>query len=108
MIKPSDTFMIIKQDLEAGIIEKKIHDGMLEYWIYSSPNASKMGTHGMIVGTTGDVTEKVLKYIIMSENKPEHINCDHVNNIVVSGIRFSDDDMGQDLTDYLGKTGRNK
>jgi hypothetical protein len=106
MIKPSDTLMIIKNDLKAGIVKEVIYDGMKEYWIYSNPNAAKMNTQGQIVGKTEEIGEQKLKYIIMCENKPEHINCDHVNNIVISGIRFSNDDLGQDLSDYLLKTGR--
>ena len=106
MIKPSDTIMLIKKDFDSGVIVKKEHDGLLEYWVYESASASKLGTNGLILGATESVSETKLKYIILCENDPKHINIEHTNHLVVSGIRFSDEEDSKDLTDYLTKTGR--
>lgn len=99
--RPSDTVFILKKDIENGYIKIKTQDDFMEYWIYTGPKQAYMDTNGILVEKITEGEEK-LNLVVVCENDPKHIMKDAPNHYVVSGVRFD----GDELVDYLSKTGR--
>ena len=99
--RPSDTVFILKKDIENGYIKIKTQDDFMEYWIYTGPKQAYMDTNGILVEKITEGEEK-LNLVVVCENVPKLIMTDAPNHYVVSGVRFD----GDELVDYLSKTGR--
>jgi hypothetical protein len=110
MIRGTKATMILKPEIESGLIEIKHYKEFIEYWIYKDES---VGT-GTINSKTGEYVPghaesapepRYLKCIIVCEDKPEHIMKDGPAHFLVTGAKFDDIDY-PDLTDYLCKTER--
>lgn len=107
MIRPSDATIIIKKEMENGLIIPTVFKDLLEYWVYQTNKSGIINQKGEYVTPESPELEekRILKCIVVCENDPKHIKKDHPNHIVVSGVIFKDDEK-KDLTEYLQTTGR--
>lgn len=101
MIRPSDSIFIVKQDMEKDLVRKVEINNLIEYWVFQSKDSAMIDQTGAILEGqhTGD---RALRCVIVCDNSATHINKEHANHIVVSGVIFSEKDM----EDYLMQTGR--
>lgn len=109
MIRPSDATILIRKELDRGLIIPTRFKGVMEYWIYQDNTSGIINHLGEYIQPeiNNSDNKKVLKCIIVCEDNPKHIkNSTHPNHIVVSGIIFKNDDDKKDLTEYLQTTGR--
>jgi hypothetical protein len=111
MLRATKATLIIKRELETGLVVKKVDpsEKFLEYWIYEDYAS------GTINSRTGEYMEasaghdsaqgRTLKCVIVCENEESHIVVDKDLHFLVKGFIFSDQEY-PDLTDYLGRTER--
>lgn len=111
MLRPTKATLIIKRELETGLIVKKLDptEKFLEYWIYqdqlSGTINSRTGEYQEATVSIDSAQGRTLKCVIVCENDPSHITLDKEIHFLVKGFIFSDDEY-PDLTDYLGRTER--
>jgi len=107
MIRPSKGTLIIKAEVDKGLIIKQLSpdEKFIEYWVYQD------GTNGTINSQDGtyaegkEKTERYLKCVVVCDNDPSHIIKDLEKHFLVKGFIFNDVDY-PDLTDYLGRSER--
>lgn len=108
MIRGTKALIIIKKEIENGLIKIVHYKDLIEYWVYESKNSGHLcaETANYTVGKVSDSEIPKLKCIIVCEDKPEHIDKDLPTHFVISkGVKFDDTDY-PNLTDYLCKTER--
>lgn len=102
MKRYSKGFIILKKDLASNKVQKKEYkNDFYEYWIYKEKTSSLMGIDGKYLGT-GDFE---LSVIIACEHNSNHIKGETEKAYFVEGYRFTDDEQGNDLSEYRNKTG---
>lgn len=101
MIKPSGYFTIFKKDLNSGLIKKKERKNLIEYWIYRQKESPLYSLDGKKM-KTNEIDK--LHCIILCDK--DHITEEGQKGYFVNGVRFTDDERGNDLTNYLRKTKR--
>jgi len=99
-VRPSKHFVIVRKDLENKMVIKKNFRDVIEYWIYK-PKQSTL----ILTKEAQQAMPKELSSIIMCVN--DHIQCkDGEGAITIEGVKFTNDVTGNDLQEYLNKTGR--
>jgi hypothetical protein len=107
MIKGTKSTLVIKKEIELGLVEVKKYKEFIEYWVYDD------GTNGTLNSKTGEYVPgsveakkpRELYCIIVCEDNPEHITKDAPVHLLVKGAIFNNTEY-PDLTDYLCKTER--
>lgn len=102
MIRPSKHFAIIKKDLENGLVKKKEHAGLIEYWAYRRKKSS------IVSPTGGNFLSDDVKLHAIVVCARDHITLDNKEKgyFEIEGIKFTNDIESNDLDDYLKKTKR--
>lgn len=99
MQRYSDAFNIRKTDIGKSVI-KKTYKELTEWWIYREREGRFVDLTGQKM-KTGD---RYLYCVIACEGN-YGIRQENEEFIAVEGMKFTDDECGDDLTDYLHKTG---
>jgi len=103
MKRYSKNFIILNKDLENKTVQKKEYkDEFYEYWIYREGQSSLLGLDGKPMGNN----RKELYAIITCEYNSTHIKEETPKGYLIEGLKFTNDKHGNDLSEYLGKTGR--
>lgn len=100
--KYSKIFMIKKSEFVNGKVKKHTYKDIIEYWIYA-------GSESDIIDTTGkkfELDNWELKYVIACAG--DYITKEDSEHLIVEGVRFSNDTIGNHLDEYLRKTGRGR
>ena len=100
-VRPSKHFVIVKKDLESKMVVKRTHQNIIEYWIYK-PKESTL----ILTKEAKQSMPRELSSIIICAN--DHIKCKNAEGaITIEGVKFTNDITGNNLQEYLIKTGRN-
>ncbi len=100
---------ILKQDIDAGLVQVKSWKTIKEYWIYRKyvPDTMLVLPKHLQKGLE---RETRLYAIITTLDNSEHIKDDGQGNLWITGLKFTDEPVGEktskDLSSYLSKTGR--
>ena len=100
MIRYSKNFVIIKKDLKDGFVKKHVYKTIVEYWCYKAKKSHIFKLDGS-KAKLRNIDDAELSCIIICD---DHFKEDKENTWLIKGYRFD----GQDLQDYLAKTGRGK
>jgi hypothetical protein len=100
MIRPSKWYIILKKDLESGTVKKKNWKDLIEYWVYNPKKSDLVAPDGEQL----ELEDSELSSIIACGR--EHIQDDDERRLFIEGVKFTDDIEGNDLAEYLKKTGR--
>jgi len=98
MLRFSDDYILVRRDLEDGLIKRRSFKGLVEYWIYRGKESNIFLPDGSKAKATG--TPNYLHAVIVCE--PNHVTSETVKSILVKGAKFTEGD----LEDYLKKTER--
>ena len=101
MTRYSENYVIIKKDLENGLIKKREYKGLVEYWVYRGKESHIFQLDGSRA-KLGNLEDAGLHCIIACEKN--HISKKKKDAILIKGYRFTE----KDLDDYLRKTRRGK
>jgi len=100
MIRHSKMFKILYKDLDEGMVKIHTYKDYTEYWVYRYSPSGVLGKNGMPLPSE----ETYLWGIIVC--LPQHIKSQNDTEKVIEGVRFTNDEYGQDIEPYLRKTGR--
>jgi len=104
MIRPSENYVILKEDIKNGIVQRKRYtnkrDKFIEYWIYKYKETSIYSPFGK---KYLDTSNKELKCIIVCDDN-NYIVKDGSKGFMVRGIKFTEEHINQ----YLHKTNRSQ
>jgi hypothetical protein len=97
----SDAFNIKKKDTGKSVILKH-REGLAEWWIYREKKSRFTDAFGKKLNTG----ETYLYCIVVCEDTNDGIRQQNEEYIAIEGVKFTNDDKGNDLDDYLNKTNR--
>lgn len=100
MIRPSKHFIIYKKDLQNRTVVKKDFKGLTEFWIFTPKK-----TDLILSNSAKQQLDKELTIIILCGNN--YIMVENEEAFAVEGVKFTNDEKGNDLHNYLRETGRN-
>lgn len=98
MVKYSKNFILIKKDLDSGHVKIHSYKSVVEYWCYKAKKSHIFKLDGKPAVLSNIEDAELSKIIVCNDNFKENKE----NTWIVAGYRFD----GQDLEDYLKKTGR--
>jgi len=96
-----DAYNISKKDTGKSVILKH-NKGLAEWWIYRQKKSRFIDTFGKKLKED----EKYLYCIIACDGANDGIRQQNEGFIAVEGVKFTNDENGEDLDDYLYKTGQ--
>jgi hypothetical protein len=100
MIRPSKHFVIFKKDLLNENVLKKDFKGLTEFWIYTPKKTDLILSKSAIQ----QLNKELASIIICGRG---YIMVENAEAFTVEGAKFTNDEKGNDLYNYLRETGRN-
>lgn len=100
MVRYGNAFPIFYSELNKGLVKIHNYKDYTEYWIHRYLPSSVIGPSGNPLLSD----ETYLWGIVVC--LPNHIKDKNDKEFLVEGVRFTNDEKGQDIETYLNKTNR--